>query len=710
MKCNHILLFCCGLMLASCGGGTTEIADQPVLNDDTAIAPAPVAEQIDPNEVDETDEVVGADEPVEADAINEVIASPEVIESSDELPQNSDSESIANLQGSLGFGSSPDGLLPFVQTEVVPDSEAYQNLRAEVQAVLSPECLLAGTGPVTCYVPSTRTLTTVRFDGTQFWSFPLPGNNATNRIEGLEHISFDELAIVANVTREPGRPMVEMSIFKIGSGAFVGTYPLFDNLLELNGQPGSSRLAVNIQGEPTLSLGVFGNFQQEADSTRLVVAGNYYRLISGGDASQLNDWRHSGVVINTISTQSQLPADTAPPRLAAQFIPGAVISDTAVEYLDREGNTVELMLNDQNFSVEMLRLANLPPSFSSDQPLSANLMHQRIPDTLQEVRSNSNYTSSAATFNRVGEPSLLPGVPHCEPESNLPANQTLQCTRVTDIIETQCFTGAFTDQIMSERHFSPEIGAWTIWTRTLDFNQCVNDSSIPVDFFRTLRNGIVEIKRYDGDIFGGSLHEEVTTFVSTSFAITQSGPNTATRFETTLNGSIREAESISDTEGVIEENSIAIDQYQVRSRTVGIRGGLPPESEIDNLPVDDVITVTNHNFSSTENVSTDDSDITLIGSYSVAYGTAVSLDVDVSLMQSPDAADSANTASNISGFLTVSQSDGTQIRVTANEQTIEQFSGATLEAVFQSAAGETQSYTFPTEGLINPWGSASALQ
>lgn len=674
MSNNSVFILCLSLMLASCSGDGSDNTNQQTTNNDSVEAPASPTGQ--------------------ADAEGTPTQTPE-----EPAPDtDTDTDPVTNSQGGPGFGSDPNGLLPFVQTTVTPDVEEFQNLSAELQAALSPECLLTGiSSPVLCYVPTTRTLSAVSFDGTPQWSFPLPGSNATNRIEGLEQISFANVAIVANVTTDPSRPRQEISIFTV-NGRFIGTYPLFDALRELNTEPGNSRLAVNIQGEPTLSLGVFNNFQQGSDSTRLVVAGNYYRLINGGDPTQITDWAHSGVVINTISTNTLLSADPAP-RISAQFIPGAVISDAAVEFLDRTGNTVQLVLNDESFEADMLRLDNLPPSFNSGQPLNASTMHLRIPDALRTVESNSVYSAlSAQLLSAAGAPSLTPGIPQCEPESGLPSGQSLQCTAVTPQTETSCFSGNFTDQISSERHASPEIGDWIIWTRTLVFNQCVGDN--PQEARRSFRNGTLEIRRYDGDIENGTLNEEVTTFTNVASAFTPIVAGDDTRFESSVTGSIREAASTGNFAGLQEESSINISNYELRSIFIPGRGQTPFEE----LSVTDVITVTNHQFSSTEIVSTGAPDLRLSGSLNASYGTGVSLDIELSLTQAP------SFANNIGGFLSVVQADGAAIRVSANEQVIEQHSGAALDAVFQSATGEPQAYTFPTEGLTIPWGSTPALQ
>ena len=664
--------------------------DEPVLDDttnevnDSIAIDAPAIETSSDNDTGAITITTMEEIPVEEVVQEEVVQEEVVQETTPTIPAASGQ--------SPGFGSIPGGSLPFVETSVPRQDERYNELAPELQAVFTPDCLFTGNSPVICYRAEDRLLSASLFDGAPFWSFNLPGDNTTNRIEGLEQTGFNSFAIIANVTLDPAEPRQEVSYFDL-RGEFQNTFPLFENLRELDGESGSSQVAVNIQGEPLLSLGVFNNFSFGIDSTRLVVAGNYYQLIDGGDPAQLNDWRHTGVIINVIDTVNA-------ERLSVQLIPDAVISNPAEERLDSSGNEVRLVLADQIFAVDMLGLDNLPPNFNSSEPLNAANIHQHIPSTLLTL--SENYSDIRDRIISVAsEPSLLPGESNCEFPTDGPLGQAMQCTATTDILRTACsISGEYTDQVTSERNFAPGTGEWVIWTRELEFNNCIEDNVANTDAFRPIYNGSIATRRHDGAVRRGNLNEEVTTFVGVTTAFTPISPGQDTRFEESISGIYRQADSFSDFGGPMREIEINLDSYELKSFLIPIRG----QFNVNELPVSSSRSVSNHQFTSTEMISDTAPSLTLNGSLDQVFNNGVSLSYELSLSQAPW------LTNGIEGTMSVTQSTGANLQLSSIDFPSENDPTAVFEVVFQSASGETASYQLPTEGLHIPWGSTPALQ
>jgi len=671
--------------------------DMALENDDgveeSAITDTTAVDSVDVDEIDESDPAPeSADQPSNETGLDSVTT--EIAETSE---QAEPTPAIVDTGTQvIGFGSMPGGLLPFVETRVPLQQERYQSLAPEVQASLAPDCLLTGSSPIICYRSEDRSLSGVNFDGTPRWSFVLPGDNATNRIEGLELIGFANFAIIANITVNPAEPRQEVSIFGV-NGGFLNTYPLFENLRDFDGQAGTSKMAVNIQGEPLLSLGVFNNFSFGIDSTRLVVAGNYYNLIDGGDPAQLNDWRHTGVIIETLNTSTAQ-------RLSAQMIPGALISNAAEESLTRSitgasDNTVRLVLNDRIFEMDMLVLDSLPPSFTVGSELLAATMHQRIPTMIEAVSRDYSFISRGL-LNLAPEPALLPGESNCEFPTDAPLGQAVQCTVSTDSVSTACsVSGEITDRITSERNFAPGTGSWIVWTRTLDFDQCVSGSDSVNPAYRPFADGTLVIRDYEGAIRRGFLDEELVTYVDVTRASTPIVPGDDTRIEDRINGSFRTADLATDFGGPSREIESNIESYVRNLIPIPSRG----QFEFNELTPASTTSVSNQQFQSTEMLSEITPSLELSGSVRIDYDENLSLVHELSLTQAPWVAN---------GFVlstSVVDSNGVSLDVSTNEFPDQRDPTTVLQAVFQSTPDQTVTYTFPLEGLEIPWGNIPAL-
>jgi len=81
------------------------------------------------------------------------------------------------------LGPPPYASLPVV--DAVPWSRTLRFLPEEVESQLSDDCLLDSFGSTFCYSPDTRLLQAVLNTGDPFWSFNLPGDSTTNRIDGI---------------------------------------------------------------------------------------------------------------------------------------------------------------------------------------------------------------------------------------------------------------------------------------------------------------------------------------------------------------------------------------------------------------------------------------------------------------------------------------------------------------------------------------------
>ena len=310
------------LFIAACGsdsGGQLDSdnpqANAPVLEDaatqpsgvsDSSVNDAqqpsvPVVDNNDIPDVSPPDSITEAQDPVSPviDTDTQQPATPVVAVDDIQLPLEDDSNSVAlepvTIDSPVGsvsqmaflesLGPPPYANLPVI--DAVPWTRDLPFLPEEVQAQFSDDCLLDNFGSTFCYSPGTRLLQAVLLTGEPFWSFNLPGDNATNRIDGLNMTRGGQLTILANITTEFGDPRHELSFFT-QTGEFQQTLGLFEL--------GNSRWpAINIQGEPLIVEKVLDttSFGQKFD---LRVIGNHYELVPGGNRAIPSDWTQVGTV------------------------------------------------------------------------------------------------------------------------------------------------------------------------------------------------------------------------------------------------------------------------------------------------------------------------------------------------------------------------------------------------------------------------------
>ena len=264
------------------GGSSDPVVDQqpatPIagMTDNSISTTSPVLEnepiELNDNEADLADQAPAA--PVPPD------------EPSQEITENSQPAAETGVNtGRMAFldrlGQPPYASLPVV--DQTPRSATI--FLPDAASDLANDCLLASFGSIFCYQPSTRLLQAVLSTGEPFWSFNLPGDNSTNRIDGIALTTPTDLTILANITTEFGEPRHELSFFK-HTGEFVETRDLF----QING---TRWPAINIQGEPLIveAIAREASFGRAFD---LRVIGNFYELVPGGNSATPADWNQSG--------------------------------------------------------------------------------------------------------------------------------------------------------------------------------------------------------------------------------------------------------------------------------------------------------------------------------------------------------------------------------------------------------------------------------
>ena len=243
------------------------------------------------------------------------------------------------------LGPPPYADLPVI--DAVPWSRTISFLPEDAQAQFSDDCLLDNFGSTFCYSPGTRLLQAVLNDGQPFWSFNLPGDSATNRIDGINMTRGDQLTILANITTEFGDPRHELSFFT-QTGEFLQTLDIF-------GLDGSRWPAINIQGEPLIVDKILDrdSFGQRFD---LRVIGNHYEFAPGGNRAIPSDWTQVGTVTANLDGDTGQYIDITLCEGAQISVPslwpgGPPPCDDVSEFGELSRNTAQRQLHDDVISV-----------------------------------------------------------------------------------------------------------------------------------------------------------------------------------------------------------------------------------------------------------------------------------------------------------------------------------------------------------------------
>lgn len=159
-----------------------------------------------------------------------------------------------------------------------------------------------------CFSPAQRDLLQAGYQrrGTGFaypsWSFKLPGENATNHIEGLAWYNTDEFALVTDVTQSLLQPSYEISRFHL-TGAFIGTLPI---LSSIDTSGGTNPRKINLDGvDLKVSIQLLTESQGAlvgSDTEHgLRVVGEYYEAKASQDSSRLDGWENMGAFVALIN-------------------------------------------------------------------------------------------------------------------------------------------------------------------------------------------------------------------------------------------------------------------------------------------------------------------------------------------------------------------------------------------------------------------------
>ncbi len=193
---------------------------------------------------------------------------------------------LAAITGLSACSSSSD------DNDTPPDDLPSSDGLTEAQRSQLPgDCLLAfdNADIAYCFSAPTRKFTSVNPDGTANWDYSLPGDNATNHIEGIAVMEDQNLCIVADVTATIGDSRHEVSCFDL-NGEFIATVPTLEPLPRL-GDPIKPRdpLAINLDDEFLLTA---------ANNQSFYLAGSDYLMTSGSDPSIRDSWsRIAGFVV-----------------------------------------------------------------------------------------------------------------------------------------------------------------------------------------------------------------------------------------------------------------------------------------------------------------------------------------------------------------------------------------------------------------------------
>ncbi len=248
------------------------------------------------------------------------------------------------------------------------DPLASDGLTEAQRTQLPEDCLLAfdSADIAYCFSEPTRKFTSVNPDGTANWAFSLPGDNASNHIEGIAVFEDQDLCIVADVTQTVGDSRHEVSCFEL-SGQFIATNPTLEPLPRL-GDPVKPRdpLAINLDDESLLVA---------ANNESLYLAGSEYLLTAGSDPSIRGSWsRVAGFIVRVDPGNGD--------ALAWHSFPLATVSDITLVDEDRVTATIQSV--DSTESTSLTLDADTLTADSGSEPEDVLNAHD-LPELMPQV-------------------------------------------------------------------------------------------------------------------------------------------------------------------------------------------------------------------------------------------------------------------------------------------------------------------------------------
>jgi len=571
-----------------------------------------------------------------------------------------------------GFGTGQSNDLPIVNTLVTLPNQGYLNLDPTIQAMLPSDCIAELYYSIYCFSTEDRTLMAISSGGEPRWNFQLPGDNATNRIEGLHVLSIRQLAIVANTTNDPANSQHEISLFDT-SGEFCCTYSLFDNFLNLAGQATDNRLSVNIQGEPLLSA---ANLETDSEmgtrNSRLFVAGNYYELIDGGNASQIGDWRHRGVVINSINVDTGI-------RRLTRMIPGALISDVDNDSLAVVNTELVLTLNGISYTFD----TDLDDGrrVVRDAPLTTEHLYRQIPAKVTELRGGYAVMLRDLLESTIPADQQTIDQLDCDypnPDSPPPVSGRT-CSADSDLTTELCHSGEYSESYTIEKTFiGGGTGEMIVRTRSINLDSCKLGS--------TEFSGQVNQVSVLGGVRRGGRDSSQFTFSDFEVENHENGQPLVYRYG--LDGKLLESVTTGTFDGSKLNRNVQTTNFEYHIRS------LDTIPTVTNPVLSAERRITNHSYNSDTIRSDTAPSFTETGSLDVTLNDNITQYSEISFSDTPPA-----SGYGASGLFTIDESSGATIQVTPLNNG--QLTDFLVE--FSDASGTPTVYQMPAEGLRAPW-------
>ncbi len=351
-----------------------------------------------------------------------------------------------NTEGAGSVGNTGNGTF---------DGDHAVILTSEQSRVLPNDCLLAtdGAGVVYCFSPTTRDYIAVLPDGSTRYQFPLPGDNASNHVEGIVATGASEaydICIVADVSAVFGYSQHEISCFTNG-GQFTNTSPTLVDLPTWGRRiKPDEPLGINLDGE-SLQV-IYGGFGL------VVVAGNRYEHLVPGDATDPGNWAFHGSFVAALN-----PFDGA--LIAWHDYPGQ-----RIDRLQRVDGATQVTVGDTIYRLD----SDLGPPDTSLPAARAQLAPDRVARLMPRfmaLRSGETIATHAAEWQslieRLGVEPVYPSTPGCQIGVNVNCN----VESIADPVEIACTEGGSASMTARQRS---EIYASRTYTTIADwqFDNC----------------------------------------------------------------------------------------------------------------------------------------------------------------------------------------------------------------------------------------------
>lgn len=379
-----------------------------------------------------------------------------------------------------------------------------QDLLTDAQRAFFPEDCLLAIHPVTaiafCFSPTDRQLEARRADGSNYWSFTLPGTNDTNHIEGIEIVGGNTLVIVADTSTGPGQSGAEISVFH-QSGAFQYTEEILRTTNLRADDLVINDWALNLAGEDLVV---------RSNGLDLFLAGNKYTLTPGGDSTESGDWNFDTAFIAKINIST------------GHFLAYRELDNASITSFALTADSMAQIDNDESTSsFSSSNLSNSP--LNSSPSLNADNAPAIVPEIYEAFIGNfltdtTMTTDAVITLLSINAPA--PQVP-CDIEQNNPDGSPCEYDISTAPYTQDCpISGTVTQTERVTTDFIPGSGRRNGSSITLEFNSC----QVLVSYTEGLTNGTYQINggMQTNQLAGGIRqgNQTIDQRVFTEFALT----------------------------------------------------------------------------------------------------------------------------------------------------------------------------------------------